>query len=198
MKPLSQCSLQSCIHQQQQIQMWVNVGYYLNAEFQRIARRDKKALLIDQCKEIEENNRMGKDQRSLQENQRYQGNIQRRQWQPTPVFLPGKSHGRKSMVGCSPWGRYEQGTTERLHFHFSLSCIGEGNGNPLQCSCLENPRNGGAWWAAIYGVTQSQTRLKRLSNLAGREEGSKHVPMQISTTCQVLLSTASSQLKILA
>ena len=57
-------------------------------------------------------------------------------------------------------------TTERLHFHFSLSCIGEGNGNTLQCSCLENPRDGGAWWAAVYGVTQSQTRLKRFSRLA--------------------------------
>ena len=55
--------------------------------------------------------------------------------------------------------------TERLHFHFSLSCIGEGNDNPLQCSCLENPRDGGAWWAAIYGVTQSWTRLKRLSSV---------------------------------
>ena len=54
--------------------------------------------------------------------------------------------------------------TERLHFHFSLSCIGEGNGNPLQCSCLENPRDGGAGWAAIYGVTQGRTRLKRLSS----------------------------------
>ena len=54
--------------------------------------------------------------------------------------------------------------TERPHFHFSLSCIGEGNGNPLQCSCLENPRDGGAWWAAICGVTQSWTRLKRLSS----------------------------------
>ena len=54
--------------------------------------------------------------------------------------------------------------TERLHFHFSLSCIGEGNGNPLQCSCLENPRDGGAWWAAIYGVAQSRTQLKRLSS----------------------------------
>ena len=54
--------------------------------------------------------------------------------------------------------------TERLHFHFSLSCIGEGNGNPLQYSCLENPRDGGAWWAAVYGVAQSQTRLKRLSS----------------------------------
>ena len=66
--------------------------------------------------------------------------------------------------GRSPWGREESDTTERLHFHFSLSCIGEGNGNPLQCSCLENPRDGGAWWAAIYGVTQNRTRLKRLSS----------------------------------
>ena len=71
--------------------------------------------------------------------------FRRRQWQPTPVLLPGKSHGRRSLVGCCPWGRYESDMTERLHFHFSLSCIGEGNGNPLQCSCLENPRDGGAW-----------------------------------------------------
>ena len=66
----------------------------------------------------------------------------RRWWHPTPVLLPGKSHGRKSLVGCSPWGREESDMTERLHFHFSFSCIGEGNGNPLQCSCLENPRDG--------------------------------------------------------
>ena len=85
----------------------------------------------------------------------------RRQWHPTPVLLPGKSHGRRSLVGCSPWGRQELDTTERLHFHFSFSCIGEGNGNPGQCSCLENPRDGGAWWAAVYGVTQSRTRLKQ-------------------------------------
>ena len=88
----------------------------------------------------------------------------RRQWHPTPVLLPGKSHGRRSLVGCSPWGREESDTTEQLHFHFSLSCIGEGNGNPLQCSRLENPRDRGAWWAAVYGVAQSQTRLKRLSS----------------------------------
>ena len=69
-------------------------------------------------------------------------NYQRRQWHPTPVLLPGKSHGRRSLVGCSPWGCKESDTTEQLHSHFSLSCIGEGNGNPLQCSCLENPRNG--------------------------------------------------------
>ena len=90
--------------------------------------------------------------------------FRRRQWHPTPVLLPGKSHGWRSLVGCSPWGRYESDTTERLHFHFSLSCIGEGNGNPLQCYCLENPRDGGAWWAAIYGVAQSRTRLKWLSS----------------------------------
>ena len=89
---------------------------------------------------------------------------QRRQWQPTLVLLPGKSHGRRSLVGCSPWGREESDTTEQLHFHFSLSFTGEGNGNPLQCSCLENPRDGGAWWAAVYGVAQSRTRLKQLSN----------------------------------
>ena len=86
------------------------------------------------------------------------------QWHPTPAVLPGKSHGRRSLVGCSPWGRSESDMTERLHFHFSLSCIGEGNGNPLQCSCLENPRDGGAWWATVYGVAQSWTRLKRLSS----------------------------------
>ena len=92
----------------------------------------------------------------------HQGVKWRRQWHPTPVLLPGKSHGWRSLVGCSPWGREESDTTERFHFHFSLSCIGEGNGNPLQCSCLENPRDGGAWWAAVYAVAQSRTRLKRL------------------------------------
>ena len=86
------------------------------------------------------------------------------QWHPTPALLPGKSHARRSLEGCSPWGRYKSDTTKRLHFHFSLSCIGEGNGNPLQCSCLENPRDGEAWWAAISGVAQSQTRLKRLGS----------------------------------
>ena len=88
------------------------------------------------------------------------GVLKKRQWQPTPVLLPGKSHGRRSLIGFSPWGRKESDRTERLPFHFSLSCTGEGNGNPLQCSCLENPRNSRAWWAAIYGVAQSRTRLK--------------------------------------
>ena len=72
----------------------------------------------------------------------------------------------------SPWGHWGSGTTERLHLHFSLSCIGEGNGNPLQCSCLENPRDWGAWWVTIYGVAQSRTRLKWLSsNLAAAIQG---------------------------
>ena len=79
-----------------------------------------------------------------------------RKWQPTPVLLPGKPHGWRSLVGYTPWGREESDTTERLHFHFSLSCIGEGNGIPLQCSCLDNPRDRGAWWPAVYGIAQSQ------------------------------------------
>ena len=91
--------------------------------------------------------------------------LRRKQWQPTLVLLPGKSYGRRSLVGCSPWGRQESDTTEGLHFHFSLSSTGEGNGNPLQCSCLEDPRDGGAWWTAIYGVAQSRTQLKRLSRI---------------------------------
>ena len=73
-------------------------------------------------------------------------------------------------MGCSPWCCEELDTTERLHFPFSLSCIGEGNGNPLQCSCLENPRVGGAWWAAVSGVAQSQTRLKRLSSSSSSDD----------------------------
>ena len=90
--------------------------------------------------------------------------FRRRHWPPTPVLLPGKSHGQRSLVGCSPWDRQESDTTERLPFHFSLPCIEEGSGNPLQCSCLENPRDGGAWWAAVCAVAQSQTRLQRLSS----------------------------------
>ena len=92
----------------------------------------------------------------------------RRQWHPTPVFLPEKSHGWRRLLGCSPWGCEESDTTKRLHFHFSLSCVEEGNGNPLQCPCLENPRDGGAWWVTIYGVAQSQTQLKQLSSNSSR------------------------------
>ena len=93
-----------------------------------------------------------------------QNHCRRRQWHPTPVLLLGKSHGWRSLVGCSPWGHEVSYMTAQLHFHFSLSCIGEGNGNPLQCSFLENPRDRGAWWAAVYGVAQSRTRLKGLSS----------------------------------
>ena len=92
------------------------------------------------------------------------------------TLLPGKSHGWRSLVGCSSWGRWESDMTERLHFHFSLSWLGEGNGNPLQCSCLENPRDGGAWWAAIYGVSQSWTWLKRLSSSS---------PQRTDDSCEV-------------
>ena len=108
----------------------------------------------------------------------------RRQWHPTPVLLPGKSHEWRSPIGCSPWGPEESDTTERLCFHFSLSCIGEGNGNPLQCSFLENPRDGGAWWASVYGVAQSRTRLKRLRRRRSRKEKNlllkNHIKSEIS------------------
>ena len=107
----------------------------------------------------------------------------RRQWQLTPVLLPGKSHGWRSLVGCSPWGHKESDTTERLHFHFSLSCIGEGNGNLLQGSCLENTRDGGAWWAAVYGVAQSQTRLKRFSS-----SSSSMALLMLHLSCQTLVN----------
>ena len=90
--------------------------------------------------------------------------VRRRQWQATPVLLPRKSHGWRSLVGCSPWGCYELDETKLLHFHFSLSRNGEGNHNPFQCSCLENPRDSRAWWAAVYGVAWSWTQLKRLSS----------------------------------
>ena len=80
------------------------------------------------------------------------------------ISVPREFYGQRSLVGCGPWDSRESDTTEQLHFHFSLSCTGEGNGNPLQRSCLENPRDGGAWWAAVYGVAQSRTQLKWLSS----------------------------------
>ena len=91
--------------------------------------------------------------------------IRRRKWQPTPVLLPGKSQGRRSPVSCSPWGREESDRTERHHFHFSLSCTGERNGNPLVFLPGES-RDRGAWWAAVYGVAQSRTRLSDLAAAA--------------------------------
>ena len=81
----------------------------------------------------------------------------RRQWHPTPVLLPGKSHGLRSLVGCSPWGRWGSDTIEQLHFHFSLSCLGEGNGNPLHYSCLENPRDGSLVGCLLWGCTELET-----------------------------------------
>ena len=113
---------------------------------------------------------------------------QRRQWHPTPVLLPGKSHGWRSLVGCSPWGCKELDTTEWLHFHFSFSCIGGGNGNPLQCSCLENSRDGGAWWAAVYGVAQSRTRLKWLSS----SSSSSSIRALVPVSCFLSLSLSGS------
>ena len=105
----------------------------------------------------------------------------RRQWQPTPVLLPGKSHGRRAWW-AAVHGVARSRTRLHFHLHFSLSCIGEGNGNPLQCSCLENPRDEGAWWAAVYGVTQSQTQLKRLSSSSSSSsQGIKQVRNFIHT-----------------
>ena len=81
--------------------------------------------------------------------------IRKRQWHPTPVLLPGKSHGQRSLVGCSPWGLEESDTTEPLHFHFSLSCTREGNDNPLQYSFLKNPRDGSPVGCRLWGRTES-------------------------------------------
>ena len=113
-------------------------------------------------------------------NSRYQS--QRRQWQPIPVFSPGKSIGWRSLVGCSLWGLYESGTAEQLHFHFSLSCIGEGNGNPLRSSCMENPMDRGAlvgcspWGCYESGTTE---RLHFHFSLSCIEEGNGN-PLQCS------------------
>ena len=117
--------------------------------------------------------------------------LRRRQWHPTPVVLPGESHWRRSLVGWGPWGCEESDTTEQLHFHFPFSCIGEGNGNPLQCSCLENPRDGGAWWAAVHRIAQSRTRLKRLSSSSSSNwRGNTFVwPVNHKSLLSVLLCT---------
>ena len=103
---------------------------------------------------------------------------------PHSSTLAWKIHGRRSLVGCSPWGPWESDTTEWLHFHFLLSYIGEGSGNPLQRSCLENPRDGEAWWAAVYGVAQSWTRLRRLSSNSSSS--------RIQQKCQGMMSEALS------
>ena len=108
----------------------------------------------------------------------------RRQWHPTPVILPGKSHGRRSLVGCSPWGWEELDTIEWLHFHFSLSCTREGNGNPLQCSCLENPRDRGAWWAPSLG---SHRVGHNWSDLAAAAKIKVHILKQNGINMNILL-----------
>ena len=118
----------------------------------------------------------------------------RRQWHPTPVLLPGKSHGWRSLVGCSPRGLQESGTTKQLHFHFSLSCIGEGNGNLLQYSCLENPRDRGAQQAAVCRVAQSRTRLKRLSSSSRSSSHSREAGESVSVMWPDKDSTSQSWL----
>ena len=138
---------------------WKNQPAWLQALLQSHSLQDSMALAQRKKYTSVEQNRKPRDKST-------------HLWTPygegdgTPVLLLGKSHGWRSLVGCTPWGREELDITEQLHFHFHfpLSCIGEGNGNPPQCSCLENPRDGGAWWAAIYGVAQSRTRLKWLSS----------------------------------
>ena len=116
-------------------------------------------------------------------------------WHPTPVLFLGKSHGQRNLIGCSPWDREESDTTEQLHFHFSLSCIREANGNPLQCFYLENPRDRGACWSAIYRVTQSRTPLKWLSSSSCNEciLGSSNFFEEISSFLILLFSSISSQ-----
>ena len=89
----------------------------------------------------------------------------RKKWQPTPVFLPRESCGQRSWWAAVHRVAWSRTRLKRLSMH---ACIGEGNGNPLQCSCLENPRDGGAWWAAICGVTQSQTQLKWLNSSSSK------------------------------
>ena len=114
---------------------------------------------------------------------------------PHPSTLARKIHGQRSLVGCSPWGCEESDTTEGLHFHFSLSYIGEGNGNPLQCSCLENPRDGGAWWAALSGDAQSRTRLKWLSSSSSSSQHiNSYLPSWYSQRIQVI--SAGEEVKV--
>ena len=120
---------------------------------------------------------------------------QRRQWHRTPVLLPRKSHEWRSLVGYSPQRRTESDMTEQVHFRFSLSCTWEGNGNPLQYSCLENPRDRGAWWAAVYGVAQSRTRLKWLSSRSRSREKWKYKEYKMHfSSVQFIRSVGSDSL----
>ena len=110
------------------------------------------------------------------------GTSQEKAMAPHSSTLAWRIPRQRSLVGCSPWGLGESDTTEGLHFHFSLSRIGEGNGKPLQCSCLENPKDGGAWWAAVYGVAQSRTRLKRLSSSGSSSRRLSQICLSVSTS----------------
>ena len=110
----------------------------------------------------------------------------RRQWHATPVLLPGKSHGRRSLVGCSPCGHEESDTTEWLPFHFSLSCIGEGNGHLFQYSCLENSLDRGPWWAIVHEVSESDKT----------EHTYAHTPLNISALFILFFSKFRSPLRI--
>ena len=113
--------------------------------------------------------------------------------------LAWKIHGWRSLVGCSPWGRWELEMTERLHFHFSFSCIGEGNSNPLQCSCLENPRDGEAWGAALYGVSESRTGLKWLSSsssILGKACSANYLLYWVQLTCKCKLINIQMQMSL--
>ena len=115
------------------------------------------------------------------------------QWHSTPVLLPGKSHGWRSLVGVHGVAKSRTRLSD-FTFTFSLSCIGEGNGNPLQCSCLENPRDGGAWWADVYGITHSRSRLKWLSRTNLRLNWSLHsfwVPISLFLLFSLPLSPSS-------
>ena len=118
--------------------------------------------------------------------------LQRRQWHPTPVLLPGKSHGRRSLVRCSPWGR-----EVRHDWATSLSLFTFMNWRrkwkSTQCSCLENPRDSGAWWAAVYGVTQSRKRLKWLSSSSSSSMSIESVmPSNYLTLCRPFFSCLQS------
>ena len=119
--------------------------------------------------------------------------IQRRQWHPTQEFLPGKSHGRRSLVGCSPWG---QAGLSNFTFTFHFHALEKEMATHL-CSCLENPTGGGAWWAAFSGVAQSRTRLKRLSSSSRGTNGQafliRALPILPSLFCEVLPITCCAR-----
>ena len=117
--------------------------------------------------------------------------IRRRQWHSTPVPLPGKSHGQRSLVAYSPWGRYKSDTTEWLHFHFSLSCTGEGNGNPLQYSCLENSRDRRAWGARVHGGIEWDNTEQACR--AQRTRAPSHIPVPAQKA--EVLSPVTTQLE---